>query len=71
VLTDGVARGMTVMDRGLKRWNNTHGWTERPLVQVCPLQRVAVAASVPSCWLPCWWADAEVLVAVVCRWHWP
>lgn len=34
VLTESVARGMTVIDRGLKRWNNPHAWTERPLVQV-------------------------------------
>lgn len=34
VLTEGVARGMTVMDAGLKRWNSPNGWTGRPKVQV-------------------------------------
>ncbi len=34
VLTESVAIGMTVMDVGLKRWNNPHGWTDRANVQV-------------------------------------
>jgi uridine nucleosidase len=34
VLTESVARGMTVMDVGLKRWNKPHGWTNCPKVQV-------------------------------------
>ena len=34
VLTESVATGMTVMDVGLKRWNNPHGWTDRANVQV-------------------------------------
>ena len=34
VLTESVARGMSVMDTGLKRWNRPHAWTERPQVQV-------------------------------------
>ena len=34
VLTEGVARGMSVMDAGLKRWNSPNGWTDRPKVQV-------------------------------------
>ncbi|CAL5223594.1 g6133 [Coccomyxa viridis] len=34
VLTESVARGMSVMDTGLKRWNRPHAWTDRPRVQV-------------------------------------
>lgn len=34
VLTESVARGMSVMDTGLKRWNRPHSWTDRPKVQV-------------------------------------
>lgn len=34
VLTESVARGMSVMDTGLKRWNRPHAWTDRPQVQV-------------------------------------
>jgi len=34
VLTESVARGMSVMDTGLKRWNSPHSWTDRPNVQV-------------------------------------
>lgn len=34
VLTESVARGMSVMDTGLKRWNKPHAWTDRPKVQV-------------------------------------
>ena len=34
VLTESVARGMSVMDTQLKRWNRPHPWTDRPKVQV-------------------------------------
>ena len=34
VLTESVARGMSVMDTQLKRWNRPHSWTDRPKVQV-------------------------------------
>lgn len=48
VLTESVARGMTVMDRGLKRWNNPHAWTERPLVQVSPLALFCCPSGLPA-----------------------
>ena len=34
VLTEGVARGMSVMDACQKKWNSPNGWTGRPKVQV-------------------------------------
>ncbi len=34
VLTEGVARGMSVMDACQKKWNSPNGWTGRPRVQV-------------------------------------
>ena len=34
VLTEGVAAGHTIMDRGLKRWNSPNAWSSRPKVQV-------------------------------------
>ena len=37
VLTESVARGMSVMDTQLKRWNRPHSWTDRPKVQVLGL----------------------------------
>ena len=33
VVTDGFARGLTILDRNLKVWNATNAWTSRPKVQ--------------------------------------
>ena len=34
VLTEGIARGMSVLDAGHKKWNSPNGWTGRPEVHV-------------------------------------
>ncbi|KAK9847787.1 hypothetical protein WJX84_001186 [Apatococcus fuscideae] len=34
VLTEGVARGMTIMDHCVRNWAAPHAWSDRPLVQV-------------------------------------
>lgn len=45
VLTEGVARGMTVMDVGLKRWNKPHAWSDRPKLQVAVAVNAAETTS--------------------------
>ena len=35
VLTEGIGRGMSVMDAGLKRWNGPNAWDGRPCLQAC------------------------------------
>ena len=42
VLTESVARGMSVMDTQLKRWNRPHPWIDRPKVQVRDLVRALI-----------------------------
>ena len=51
VLTEGMARGMTVMDTGSKKWNSPNGWTGRPSVHVA----VAVQGNqlLPCCYSGC------------------
>ena len=35
VLTEGIGRGMSIMDAGLKRWNGPNAWDGRPYLQAC------------------------------------
>lgn len=53
------------MDRGLKRWNNAHGWTERPLVQVRPAAYLVQLARPLLAACGGGGAYADVLVAAV------
>ena len=46
VLTEGVARGMSVLDAGHKKWNSPNGWTGRPMVHVAlAVQKEPVVAT--------------------------
>lgn len=34
VVTEGLATGLTIMDLGLKTWNSSNGWMNRPAIKV-------------------------------------
>ena len=34
VVTEGLARGATIMDLGNKTWNSPNGWMDRPSIKV-------------------------------------
>ena len=44
VLTDGIARGASLMDVGAKKWNGVNAWMGRPRVKVAIAVESAAAS---------------------------
>ena len=49
VVTDGLTRGLTIMDEGKKVWNGPNAWMGRPAVSVAVGVDAAAVVQLVSC----------------------